>query len=69
VAKTVRCSYLLARHLSHVQSHNGDYAPGKFMCAQLTDRTWKLKNYRAYPAIEEYIVVDLQSLKIESYHK
>ena len=30
---------------------------------------WKLKNYRAHPAIEEYIVVDLQSLKIESYNK
>ena len=28
VAKTVRRSYLLARHLSHVQSNNGDYAPG-----------------------------------------
>lgn len=36
---------------------------------ELTDRTWKLKNYCAHPTIEEYLLVDSQSLKIESYHK
>jgi Uma2 family endonuclease len=36
---------------------------------ELTDRTWKLKNYCAHPTIEEYVLVDSQSLKIESYHK
>jgi Uma2 family endonuclease len=36
---------------------------------ELTDRTWKLKNYCAHPIIEEYVLVDSQSLKIESYHK
>ncbi len=36
---------------------------------ELTDRTWKLKNYRAHPTIEEYMLVDSQSLKIEIYHK
>ena len=36
---------------------------------ELTDRTWKLKNYRAHPTIEEYVLVDSQSLKIEGYHK
>ena len=36
---------------------------------ELTDRTRKLKNYRAHPIIEEYALVDSQSLKIESYHK
>lgn len=30
---------------------------------------WKLKNYYAHPTIEEYGLVDSQSLKIESYHK
>ena len=34
-----------------------------------TDRTWKLKNYRAHPTIEEYVLVDSQSLKIEIYYK
>jgi Uma2 family endonuclease len=34
-----------------------------------TDRTWKLKNYRAHPTIEEYVLADSQSLKIEIYHK
>ena len=34
-----------------------------------TDRTWKLKNYRAHPTIEEYVLVDSQSFKIEIYHK
>lgn len=36
---------------------------------ELTDRTWKLKNYRAHPTIEEYILADSRSLKIEIYHK
>ncbi len=36
---------------------------------ELTDRTWKLKNYRAHPTIEEYILADSQSFKIEIYHK
>jgi len=36
---------------------------------ELSDRTWKLKNYCAHPAIEEYVLVDSQSLKVESYHK
>ena len=35
----------------------------------LTDRTWKLNNYCAHPTIEEYVLVDSQSCKIESYHK
>jgi Uma2 family endonuclease len=36
---------------------------------ELTARTWKLKNYRAHPTIEEYVLVDSRSLKIEIYHK
>jgi Uma2 family endonuclease len=36
---------------------------------EMTDRTWKLKNYRAHPTIEEYVLADSQSLKIEIYHK
>ena len=36
---------------------------------ELTDRTWKLKNYRAHPIIEEYVLIDSRSLKIEIYHK
>ncbi len=36
---------------------------------ELTDRTWKLKNYCAHPTIEEYVLVDSQALKVESYHK
>jgi Uma2 family endonuclease len=36
---------------------------------ELIDRTWKLKNYCAHPSIEEYILVDSQSFKIELYHK
>jgi Uma2 family endonuclease len=36
---------------------------------ELTDRTWKLQNYCAHPTIEEYVLVDSQSFKIESYHK
>jgi Uma2 family endonuclease len=36
---------------------------------ELTDRTWKLKNYRMHPTIEEYVLADSQSFKIEIYHK
>ena len=36
---------------------------------EMTDRTWKLKNYRAHPTIEEYVLADSQSFKIEIYHK
>ena len=36
---------------------------------ELIDRTWKLKNYCAHPTIEEYMLVDSQSFKIETYHK
>ncbi len=36
---------------------------------ELTDRTWKLQNYRSHPTIEEYMLVDAKSLKIEIYHK
>lgn len=36
---------------------------------ELKDRTWKLKSYSAHPTIEEYVLVDSQSLKIEIYHK
>jgi len=36
---------------------------------ELIDRTRKLKNYRAHPTIEEYVLVDSQSFKIEIYHK
>src|SRR5450432_3633596 len=36
---------------------------------ELTDRTWKLKNYRAHPTIEEYVLIDSRSFKIEIYHK
>src|SRR5947209_14743558 len=36
---------------------------------ELNDRTWKLKNYRSHPTIEEYMLIDSKSLKIEIYHK
>ncbi|HZO74323.1 MAG TPA: Uma2 family endonuclease [Ktedonobacteraceae bacterium] len=36
---------------------------------ELTDRTWKLKNYRNHPTIEEYVLADAQSCKIEIYYK
>ena len=36
---------------------------------ELTDRTWKLKNYRAHPTIEAYVLADSQSCKIEIYYK
>ena len=36
---------------------------------ELTDRTWKLKNYCMHPTIEEYVLADSRSLKIEIYHK
>ena len=36
---------------------------------ELTDRTWKLQNYRAHPTIEEYVLADSKSRKIEIYFK
>ena len=36
---------------------------------ELTDRTWKLKNYRAHPTIEEYVLADSRSRKVEIYCK
>ncbi len=36
---------------------------------ELIDRTWKLTNYRAHATIEEYVLVDSRSRKIEIYHK
>src|SRR5260370_4742594 len=33
---------------------------------ELTDRTWKLKNYRVHPTIEEYVLVESQSFKMEN---
>jgi Uma2 family endonuclease len=36
---------------------------------EMMDRTWKLKNYRAHPTIEEYVLADSQALKIEVYYK
>lgn len=36
---------------------------------EIIDRTWKLKTYRTHPTIEEYVLVDSKSIKIEIYHK
>ena len=36
---------------------------------EMTDRTWKLKNYCAHPTIEEYVLADSKSRRIEIYHK
>lgn len=36
---------------------------------ELVDRTWKLQNYRTHPTIEEYVLIDSKSLKIEIYYK
>ena len=36
---------------------------------ELRDRTWKLKNYRMHPTIQEYVLVDSQSFKLEIYYK
>ena len=36
---------------------------------ELTDRTWKLQNYRVHPTIEEYVLADSKSRKIEIYSK
>ncbi len=36
---------------------------------ELIDRTWKLQNYRTHPTIEEYMLIDSKSFKIEIYHK
>ena len=36
---------------------------------EMVDRTWKLTNYHAHPTIEEYVLADSKSLKIEIYYK
>jgi Uma2 family endonuclease len=36
---------------------------------ELRDRTWKLQNYLALPTLEEYILVNAKSLKMEIYRK
>ena len=36
---------------------------------ELRDRTWKLQNYLALPTLEEYILVDAKTLKMEIYRK
>src|SRR6266700_469542 len=36
--------------------------------AEVTDRTWKLKNYLVHPTIQEYVLADAKALKIETYH-
>jgi Uma2 family endonuclease len=36
---------------------------------ELIDRTWKLSNYRVHATIEEYVLIDSRSCKIEIYHK
>lgn len=40
-----------------------------FPTTELRDRTWKLKNYRLHPTIQEYVLVDSQSFKIEIYYR
>jgi Uma2 family endonuclease len=36
---------------------------------EIKDRTWKLQNYLALPTMEEYILVDAKSFKMEIYRK
>ena len=36
---------------------------------EIFDRTWKLQNYLALPTMEEYILVNTKSFKIEMYRK
>ena len=36
---------------------------------EMTDRTWKLKNYCNHPTIEAYMLADSKSRRIEMYHK
>jgi Uma2 family endonuclease len=36
---------------------------------EIKDRTWKLQNYLALPSMEEYILVDTKSPKMEIYRK
>lgn len=36
---------------------------------EISDRTWKLQNYLALPTMEEYILVNTKSLKMEMYRK
>jgi Uma2 family endonuclease len=35
----------------------------------MAERTWKLQNYLAVPTLEEYILVDAKSLKMELYRR
>jgi len=36
---------------------------------EISDRTWKLQNYLALPTMEEYILVNTKSFKMEMYRK
>jgi Uma2 family endonuclease len=36
---------------------------------EISDRTWKLQNYLTLPTMEEYILVNTKSLKMEMYRK
>ena len=36
---------------------------------EMADRTWKLQNYLTVPTLEEYILVDAKSLKMELYRR
>ena len=36
---------------------------------EMSDRTWKLQNYLAMPTMEEYILVNTKSRKMEIYRK
>jgi Uma2 family endonuclease len=36
---------------------------------ELRDRTWKLQNYTNHPTIEEYLLIDSRSVKVELYRK
>lgn len=36
---------------------------------EIADRTWKLQNYLALPTLEEYILVNTRSFKMEIYRK
>jgi Uma2 family endonuclease len=36
---------------------------------ELRDRTWKMQNYLALPTLEEYILVESRSIKVEMYRR
>jgi Uma2 family endonuclease len=36
---------------------------------QIKDRTWKMQNYLALPSLEEYILVDSHTIKMEMYRR